>query len=59
MAKLLTMPERENLVGHWSSEGKLLEMPKPRDPEPSPGLSSLNYWTVDNLPPYAQTDDGA
>lgn len=58
MAKLLTMPKRETPFAAYTP-GKLVEMPKPRDTEPGPGLSALNYWNEDNLPPYAHMDDGA
>lgn len=51
MAKILTMPVRENLLGRWSSEGKVLEMPE-RQPE----LPPVNWM---NFPPYFPLDDGA
>lgn len=53
MAKILTMPQRENVQMRSWTPGKLLEMPKPK-----PSESSDLYpvaWT--DFPPYQQPDD--
>lgn len=59
MAKILTMPVRENSIGRWSPEGKVLEMKK--RPEASLASGYISYLAsaamVDASRPLF--DDGA